>query len=97
VAKYPDVDPAHEALLLREHFTELLRTPEVTKSSPRYRQLFEESEKDGLALEEALRKVPADQRAESAAIRDSFERINKNCAACHKEFRDIPLKEKKAP
>ena len=30
---HPDLDAAHEALLLREHFTELLRTPEVQQQS----------------------------------------------------------------
>jgi hypothetical protein len=95
LAKYPDVDPAHEALLLREHFTELLRTPEVAREPERYREMMRESEKAGVQLEEALRATPADKRGASQAIKDSFATINKNCAACHKEYRDVPLGEKK--
>jgi len=52
---HPDLEPDHEALLLREHFTELLRTDDVTSQPEEFQQLLRESETAARQLEEALR------------------------------------------
>lgn len=52
---HPDLSPAHEALLMREQFTELLRTDEVQQEPEEFRALLEESEKAARELEDALR------------------------------------------
>jgi protein tyrosine phosphatase (PTP) superfamily phosphohydrolase (DUF442 family) len=85
-ADHPDLDPAHEALLLREHFTELLRDerPEA------FRQLLRDSETAAGKLETILRRG-------SGSTPDAdrlFETVTKNCTACHRTFRDVPLSEK---
>ncbi|HEY2415929.1 MAG TPA: hypothetical protein VGI40_27050 [Pirellulaceae bacterium] len=87
-ADHPDLDPAHEALLFREEFEELLRTPDVQKRQPEFRRLLTESHRAAKDLETALQsKMPS-------TATTGLDRITKNCTACHQQFRDIPLSEK---
>jgi protein tyrosine phosphatase (PTP) superfamily phosphohydrolase (DUF442 family) len=95
-AAHPDLEPAHEALLLREHFTEMLRTEEVRRQPNRFQELLKESEAASTDLEMSLdawkaegRQAPIPRR-----IADAFERVSQHCVACHKQFRDVPLREK---
>ena len=83
----PDLDPAHEALLLKEHFTELLRTGDVQRQSELFRRQLLASEQAAGALESALR----DGIDGSSA---ALARVTKNCTDCHRQFRDVPLGEK---
>jgi protein tyrosine phosphatase (PTP) superfamily phosphohydrolase (DUF442 family) len=89
---HPDLAPAHEALLLREHFTELMRTEATLNEPAELREMLRESEVASQQLEEAL-KAPASKSSwkEAAA---AFELVNRNCTACHQAFRDVPLGEK---
>ena len=94
-AEHPDLDPAHEALLLREHFTELLRFESVQQQPEALRQQLRESEAAAQELEVALRqwmhKASKDEPPQQLSV--LAERINTNCKSCHQNFRDIPLKE----
>jgi protein tyrosine phosphatase (PTP) superfamily phosphohydrolase (DUF442 family) len=87
---HPDLEPAHEALLLREHYTELQRMDEVKRQPEAFQQCLRESETAARALEDALWASTASTEAAQA----SFDLVTKNCAACHKEYRDRPLGEK---
>jgi protein tyrosine phosphatase (PTP) superfamily phosphohydrolase (DUF442 family) len=88
---HPDLVPAHESLLLREHFTEMLRMDSVAKEPAAYREMLKKSESAARDLEEALKDSikPSVTKAKAALAE-----INRNCAACHKQFRDVPLGEK---
>lgn len=88
--KHADIDPPHEALLLREHFTELLRTDEAKKQPAAFQKLLQQSENDAKSLEDLLRSTPIDQPKLDA----QFARVTASCTSCHKSFRDIPLEEK---
>ncbi len=95
---HSDLDPAHEALLLREHFTEMLRTDSVAKESEEFREMLRDSETAAGELETAILKWN-DAGSPSPApdsIKSSFDRVSKNCAGCHQKFRDVPLSEKQA-
>jgi protein tyrosine phosphatase (PTP) superfamily phosphohydrolase (DUF442 family) len=88
-AAHPDLEPAHEALLLREHFTELLRLDAVQSEPAEFRRYLTESEAAAQDLERALRTgLSADKSSAT------FAKISQACAGCHKQFRDIPLGEK---
>ena len=93
----PALEPDHEALLLREHLTELLRTKEIMDKPERFQELMQEGEAAAADLESALKGWIAAGRPEK--IPDAFpkgmDRIARNCTACHKQFRDVPLGEKK--
>jgi hypothetical protein len=97
IKDHPGLEPDQEALLLREHFTELLRTKEVMEKPERFQELMKEGEAASQALEDSLRAWI--KAGKSATTPDSFvtgmDRVTKNCAACHKQFRDVPLSEKK--
>lgn len=90
---HPDLAPAHEALLLREHFTELLRSESVAKEPAPFREMLLKSEAAAKELEAALA-----QRTPAGAVRAkaALTVIDKNCTACHKQYRDVPLGEKRA-
>jgi protein tyrosine phosphatase (PTP) superfamily phosphohydrolase (DUF442 family) len=93
---HPDIEPAHEALLLREHYTELLRSEAVKQEPEDFQRMMQESEAAALALEKALaaRKVAGYAGEAAAEIPAAFKKIEANCAACHKAYRDVPLGEK---
>lgn len=93
---HPDLDPVHEALLMREHFTELLRTDEVRQQPSELLAMLRDSETTARQLEESL-----EQWQEAPDIDDHLNRIDAtanhlsaNCKACHNKYRDVPLSEK---
>jgi len=93
---HPDLDPAHEALLLREHFTEMLRTDMAQREPEGFRELLRESEAAAGDLETViLNWNKADNPSPIPdGINSSFDRISKNCTSCHEQYRDVPLSEK---
>lgn len=81
---HPDLKPSHEALQLRELFTELARTPEVRGKPADYRGWMRASERDAAALERALR---AKDLARASLL---LNRVGVTCGACHARYRNIP-------
>jgi protein tyrosine phosphatase (PTP) superfamily phosphohydrolase (DUF442 family) len=94
--KQPDLDSAHEALLLREHYTELLRTDEVKQQSEGFQQMLAESETTALALETLLTewKKAGSPVPPPEEIGKAFTAVTQSCSSCHKAHRDVPLGEK---
>jgi protein tyrosine phosphatase (PTP) superfamily phosphohydrolase (DUF442 family) len=88
--KHPDLDPAHEALLLREHYTEMLRMDEVAKQPEEFRTFLAESEQAAKQLENSLISSPVSADAAKSAL----DTITQSCATCHAAFRDTRLSEK---
>jgi protein tyrosine phosphatase (PTP) superfamily phosphohydrolase (DUF442 family) len=87
---HADIDPPHEALLLREHYTELLRTDDVKSRPTDFQSLLKRSEANAQRLEDALRA----SRRDLAHLNRIFTSVSADCTACHQKFRDIPLDEK---
>lgn len=81
-ADHPDIAPPHEALQLRETFTELIRL----NAGPERPAPFHEDMKKALAaataLEEALR------TSQPGAATSAFKTLNQACNTCHEQFRD---------
>jgi protein tyrosine phosphatase (PTP) superfamily phosphohydrolase (DUF442 family) len=99
VAEHPDLDPAHEALLLREYYTELLRTDDLKRREADFQKLMREAEVAARSLEGALAKIkerqyPASKSDLHGPADAALAAITKNCAVCHAKFRDVPLDEK---
>jgi protein tyrosine phosphatase (PTP) superfamily phosphohydrolase (DUF442 family) len=94
-ADQPDLEPAHEALLLREHFAELLRSDIVQAEPEPFRQLLRNSEYAANQLESALRERPVvDATVPPESLQRNLDRVSFNCTSCHEQFRDVPLSEK---
>ncbi len=91
-ADHPDLDPGHEALLLKEQFGELVRSEAAKQEPERFRELILESEQTAAELEIALRE--ANSEADTTAAVAALDRLTQSCTACHREFRDVPLDEK---
>lgn len=95
-ADHPDLEPVHEALLIRELYTELLRIGEVANQPEDFRRWLENSETAAKELETELATWNV---AESATVppkrfAELVKRITTNCKACHVKYRDAPLNEK---
>jgi hypothetical protein len=93
---HPDIDPAHESLLLREHFTEMLRTDAVKQEPEAFQELLRASETAAQELETVLRAWKAARLPDQApaAASKAFDLITANCKSCHTKYRDVPLSEK---
>jgi protein tyrosine phosphatase (PTP) superfamily phosphohydrolase (DUF442 family) len=91
-AAQADTDPAHDALLMHEHFQELLRSEGVASQPELFRRLLNESAKDAQSLESAIRQWHRSSEATSATLPKSLseplKRLSANCSACHRQFRD---------
>jgi protein tyrosine phosphatase (PTP) superfamily phosphohydrolase (DUF442 family) len=81
---HPDVSPAHEALQLRELFTELVRAEKTADRPPEYHGWMKQSRDASVRLEDALRSDPSDTDAAETA----FETLRSTCASCHKAHRN---------
>jgi protein tyrosine phosphatase (PTP) superfamily phosphohydrolase (DUF442 family) len=78
----------HSVVLLREHYRELLRDPEVKKKPMEFLRLLEAGESKLAGLEDTL----ADQKAQKTAeATNQWKDVQKNCRACHAKFRDVPF------
>lgn len=95
-ADHPDLDPAHEALLLREQLTELLRTPEVLAEPAHFRELLQESIRLAEGLESTIRnrQTSGGDQAFLRTASQQLQRIDRNCKDCHRTYRDAPLRRK---
>jgi hypothetical protein len=93
----PALEPAHEALLLREHFAELLRTRETMHQPRRFQELMIEGEAAAAELETELRnwRAAVHPKHPPSALTRRMDRVATNCTACHQQFRDVPLEARK--
>ena len=90
--RHPALKPAHEALLLREQFTELLRTETVRAEPEAYRQQLKAGEAIAKQLEELLRGEATPERSVAAAAQ--LKALKANCTQCHRQYRDLPERDR---
>lgn len=90
-ADHPDLAPDHEALLLREHYTEMKRLEETRRQPAGFQELLQQGEDAAMQLERALSDARTAERRVAAAR--AFAAVQKNCKQCHTEHRDRPLEQ----
>jgi protein tyrosine phosphatase (PTP) superfamily phosphohydrolase (DUF442 family) len=86
----PELDATHEALMLAEHFSELLRLPTIDDDAEGFRKLIHESESECRKLELMLRKwnpTSSETTLPTEAV-IAMKKITANCTACHQNYRD---------
>lgn len=88
---HPDLDPAHESLLLVEHFTEMLRTEEVQQQPAQFLEWLRASEHAAQQLHNLLEQGDADPAQRATTL---LARIHGLCSECHQQYRDVPLYER---
>jgi protein tyrosine phosphatase (PTP) superfamily phosphohydrolase (DUF442 family) len=86
----PDIDAAHEALLLREHFAELLRTDNTRQREENYQQLLNDAEQLAEQLEKSLTISKSARLRNPEGLSTLMKRLEDNCRSCHTRFRDGP-------
>lgn len=96
VPSQPDLDAAHEALLLKEQYRELARQESVARQPAAFRELLADAEATASQWESALREWQRVGRLAPApeAIGRLYQRAGEQCRRCHERFRDVPLSEK---
>jgi protein tyrosine phosphatase (PTP) superfamily phosphohydrolase (DUF442 family) len=87
---HPDIDPAHEALQLVEHYREAQRLPEVEQRPEELRRGLRDAEERAGELEAVLRSGAAKHQVEGAAAEKAFHAAESACAGCHARYRDVP-------
>ena len=95
---HPDLDPSHEVLLLRELFTELLRTEEVASEPEDFRAWLVDSEAAAKELRAELMKWEAagSDPEQTSHFAKYTQRISASCKACHVKYRDNPIRRPQA-
>ena len=95
---HPDIIPAHEALILREHFTELQRTSESKSYGNQFLDWLQSSESSAMEIQNHLKSIEQlgdTQRAQTVKLIDNnLMSIKTDCSACHNAFRNKALQNK---
>lgn len=85
----PVEDPAHQAVLLGEHFAEMRRLQEVQAFPAEFSTMLGESQAFAERIERELPRWPA---LPGQAVREGLDRhlreINDRCVRCHERYRD---------
>ncbi len=82
-------DPAHQAVLLGEHFVEMLRLEETKRFPAEFSQWLRESQALAERLEQELPRWPAaPTEAGRAALDKRLRELNDRCLRCHERYRD---------
>jgi hypothetical protein len=91
-ANHADLEPAHEALLLRERYREAARLAEVKQRSVELLQWFTDAETAAGELESVLRAAKEKGTLDTTAVENAYRRAAASCAHCHAKYRDVPAK-----
>ncbi|MBL8892179.1 MAG: cytochrome c [Planctomycetaceae bacterium] len=91
-ASHPDLVPAHEALLLRELYAEMLRSDETATASDAFKTWLKDGEALVRRYEQELDLLAKnnDSAMVLAKLKQSSQAIQANCQGCHRQFRDVP-------
>jgi hypothetical protein len=84
---HPDVDPAHEALLLAEHYREASR---LTAHTEQFQSRLKEAAEEATRLEQLLQAAKKGGRFDKEEAQLVFDRVRASCSGCHARFRDQP-------
>ncbi len=85
----PDLVPAQEVVLLREHYREARRLAESVRLGPDFLARLEAAESAGHEAERLLREVRGPlPEADRAPLEAAFDRLGRDCTACHVRYRD---------
>ena len=83
----PDIDPSHDALMLKEHFAETLRTFRDSDKSKEFGRILEDSHEAASKMEALLNQRPLSAETLSE-LSSQISAINTDCRRCHAKHRD---------
>jgi hypothetical protein len=87
--EHPDIEPAHEVVILWEHYREAQRLPGATQHGTRFIELLRAAEDEAKEAETLLRAFAAAPTPGTRGKLDkTFDSMAKTCSSCHKTYRD---------
>lgn len=87
--EHPDLKPAHEAVMLWEHYREARRLPESARRGADFIDRLAMAEAEAHEAERLLRLFAAEPKDELRPKLDqAFDAIGKTCSSCHLSHRD---------
>lgn len=84
---HPELNLEHEALLMREHYQELLRRNITLEPNDSFRQALRQSHEIAISLE----RLSHLEIKPSARLDQAWQKVVADCRNCHQLFRDPPL------
>lgn len=87
---HPDIDPAHEALQLAQHYRESTRLPTLKGRPEELRGWLADAAAGAQALASFLEVGEQKGRVDAAAVERLFREAGAACARCHAKYRDLP-------
>jgi protein tyrosine phosphatase (PTP) superfamily phosphohydrolase (DUF442 family) len=88
--EHPDIDPAHEALLLMEGFREAGRLTSEKQRRDELSHWLTEAEAAARELEHTLRGGKETRAVDRDGAEGTYRRMEAACAKCHARYRDVP-------
>ena len=87
--EHPDIEPAHEAVILWEHYREAQRLPDAAQHGAKFVDLLKTAEAEAKEAETLLRAFATAPTPDARAKLDkTFDVMARTCASCHKTYRD---------
>lgn len=87
--EHPDILPAHEVVILWEHYREAQLLAESARHGEKFVGLLKSAESGAKEAEQLLRQFAADPKLEIRTQLDkSFDALEQSCSSCHKSYRD---------
>ena len=87
---HPELEPAHEALQLVEHYQELLRLADAKTRSPEFQTLAKTGLAKAKELKQALHSLPGQSKLDEPPAEKLFQQSAAVCRQCHAKLRDAP-------
>jgi hypothetical protein len=86
---HPDIESAHEAVILWEHYREAQRLPDAAQHGAKFIDLLKAAEAEAKQAETLLRAFAIEPTPDTRARLDkTFDAITQSCGACHRTYRD---------
>lgn len=95
-ADHPDIDGAHEVLMLREHYREVARLSESQRRGREFQEWLTAADQHAGELESLLRAVRS-AKLDRPAADQQFRLVAMDCTKCHAKYRDVPQNAPHAP
>lgn len=88
-AKHADLDPLHQARLLREAYEAAAKAPSVQQQAE-LKAWFVDAAKNVQELEKLLQSAKGSEPVDRKAAEAAFQRAGADCTRCHAKYRDAP-------
>jgi protein tyrosine phosphatase (PTP) superfamily phosphohydrolase (DUF442 family) len=87
--QHPDLSPEHEALMMREQLSELLRPDTLPDRPARFRRILEHSRESARLLQKQLGVVgDAPSQPQRLGLSKTLAALRDDCIRCHRQYRD---------